>query len=116
MRQLLTISVVTALALGLAATAGNAGQHKGGTASSDRMQQVEQQRDQDQDQDQDRMRSRLETRDPAKLHDQDIYGHELMTRQELNQYRQKMQEMHTAKAREHYSIRSSRSQATNQAA
>ena len=95
MRQLLTISVVTALALGLAPTAGDAGQHKGGTASSDRTQQVEQQRDQDQD----RLRSRLDTRDPAKLHDQDIYGHELMTRQELNQYRQKMQEMHTATAR-----------------
>ena len=100
MRQVLTISVVTALAFGLAATAGYAGQHKGGTASGDRMQQVEQQRDQDQD----RSRSRLETRDQAKLHDKDIYGHELMTRQELNQYRQKMQEMHTTKAREQFQM------------
>ncbi len=98
MRQVLTISVVTALAFGLAATAGDAGQHKGGTASGDRMQQVEQQRDQD------RSHSRLETRDQAKLHDNDIYGHELMTRQELNQYRQKMQEMHTAKAREQFQM------------
>ena len=98
MRKILTISVLTALTLGLAAYSSDAGQKQGGAASSDRTQQMEQQRDHDQD----RIRSRLETRDPASLRDAEIYGHEVMTRQEMNQYRLEIQKMHTQEARQQF--------------
>ena len=90
MRQVLTISVVVALAVGLSAFAGAGGQQKGG---SDRAQPVEQQS-------QDRMR--IETQERERIRDEQIYGHELMTRKELNQYRDQMQKMRTAKAREQF--------------
>ena len=92
MRQVLRISVVAALALGLSAYGGAGGQQKGG--GSDRAQPIEQQQAQD--------RMRVETQDRARIRDQEIYGHELMTRQELNQYREQMQKMQTAKAREQF--------------
>ena len=47
MRHIVTISVAAALALGLAAYSGDAGQRKG-AGSSDQIQKVEQQRDQEQ--------------------------------------------------------------------
>ena len=91
MRQILRISVIVALAIGLSAYGGAGGQQKGG--GSDRAQPIEQQA-------QDHMR--IETQDRVRLRDEDIYGHELMTRQELNQYREQMQKMQTAKAREQF--------------
>ena len=96
MRRIFTISVVALLALGLSAFAGPGGQQKGG--GSDRAQPVEQQGVQDQD----RKRTQDETRDRATLHDEDIYGHELMSEMELNQYRKKLQTMRTEKAREQF--------------
>lgn len=98
MRQVITISVIAALALGFAAWTSDAGQRKGGTGSGDQIQKVEQQ------QDQDRLRSRIETRDHASLRDDEIYGHELMSRQELNQYRKQIQTTRTAKAREQFEL------------
>ena len=92
MRQILKIGVVVALAIGLSAYGGAGGQQKGG--GSERAQPTEQQQAQD--------RMRIETQDRAQLRDEDIYGHELMTRQELNQYREQMQKMHTAKARDQF--------------
>ena len=84
MRQILKIGVVVALAIGLSAYSGAGGQQKGG--GSDRAQPIEQQQAQDR----------------ARLRDDDIYGHELMTRQELNQYREEMQKKHTAKTRDQF--------------
>ena len=48
------------------------------------------------------MRTQDETRDRATLRDEDIYGHELMSGEELNQYRKKLQTMRTEKAREQF--------------
>lgn len=96
MRRILTIGVAAALALSLSAFAGPGGQQKGG--GSDKAQPVEQHGVQDQD----RMRTQDETRDRATLRDEDIYGHELMSGEELNQYRKKLQTMRTEKAREQF--------------
>jgi len=98
MRHIVAVSLVAALAIALAAFTTDAGQRKGGTG--DRVQQVEQERMQDQD----RLRSRHETRDYAKLRDEEIYGHELMSKEELNQYRRQMSMMKTAKAREQFQV------------
>lgn len=98
MRKILKISVVVALAIGLSAYGGSAGQQKGG-GSGDQVQKVEQQRDQD------RLQLPHETRDFASLRDEEIYGHELMTGQELNRYREQLQTMRTAKAREQFQVR-----------
>ena len=95
MRRILTISVLAVLALGLSAFAGAGGQQKGG---GDRAQPVEQQGAQDQD----RMRTQDETRDRATLRDEDIYGHELMSGEELNQYRKELQTMNSAQKREQF--------------
>lgn len=100
MRQNLTISVIAALVLGLAPYSGDAGQGKGGARTGDRVQEVEQNRAQDQD----RLRSRIETRDPAVLRKEEIYGHELMSEEELKQYREQMQRMHTTQAREEFQV------------
>ena len=98
MRQILTISVMAALALGLAAYASDAGQRKGGTGGGDQVQQIDQQRDED------RLRSRVETQDMVRLRDEEIYGHELMTNEELNQYRKQLQTMRTPQAREQFQM------------
>jgi hypothetical protein len=90
MKQVLTISVVVVFALGLSAFAGAGGQKQGG--GSDRAQPVEQQQAQD--------RMRIETQERER--DEQIYGHELMTSKELNQYREQMQKMQSTKAREQY--------------
>lgn len=92
MRQILRISVVMVLAIGFSAYAGAGGQQKGG--GSDRAQPIEQQQVQD--------HMRIETQDRVKFRDEDIYGHELMSRQELNQYREQMQKMHTTAQREKF--------------
>ena len=89
MRQVLKISVVMAFALGLSAFAGAGGQKKGG--GSDRTQPIEQQQAQD--------RMRIEMQERERIRDEQIYGHELMTRKELNQYREQMQKMQSTRAR-----------------
>jgi hypothetical protein len=94
MRQILRISAVVALAIGLSAYGGAGGQQKGGGA--DRVQPIEQQQAQD--------RVRTETQEQVRIRDEDIYGHELMTGQELNRYREQMQMMGTAKAREQFQV------------
>lgn len=100
MRTILTIGVVAALALGLAPYSSDAGQGKGGASSGNRVQEVEQQRAQDYD----RLRSRIATRDPALLRNEEIFGHELMTEKELNQYREQMKALHATKAREEFQL------------
>lgn len=101
MRTILTIGVVAGLVLGLAPYFSDAGQGRGDkSSSSNRVQEIEQQRAQDHD----RLRSKIETRDPALLRNEEIYGHELMTEEELNQYREQMKKMHTTKAREEFQV------------
>ena len=71
---------------------------------------MDQDRDRDQlrghDQDQDRIRDRdrLHTGDPSTLRDADIYGHALMSEEELKQYRNQLMNMETEQAREHFQI------------
>ena len=84
MRQVLKIGVVVALAIGLSAYGGAGGQQKGG--GSDRAQPIEQQQAQER----------------ARIRDEQIYGHELMTQKELNQYREQMQTMQSTRAREQF--------------
>ena len=96
MSRILAISV--AMALALAAFADEGGQRKGGTSSGDPAQQIEPQRDQD------RLQSREETQDMVRLRDEEIYGHELMTNEELNQYRKQLQTMRTPQAREQFQM------------
>ena len=84
MRRVLAISVVAGFALGLSAFAGAGGQQKGG--GSDRAQPIEQQQAQER----------------ARIRDEQIYGHELMTQKELNQYREQMQTMQSTRAREQF--------------
>lgn len=98
MRRILTIGVLAVLALGLSAFAGAGGQQKGG--GSDRAQPVEQQGAQAQD----RMRTQSEARDRASLRDEEIYGHELMSKEELNQYRERLQTMNSTQAREQFQM------------
>ena len=52
-------------------------------------------RDRDQDRDRDRARDRLHVQDRDQLRDRDIYGSELMTRQERREYRNRIDEMAT---------------------
>lgn len=58
----------------------------------------------DQDQDRDRIqdRDRLHLTDPASLRDEDIYGSALMSEEELKQYRNRLMNMETHEAREHF--------------
>ena len=60
--------------------------------------------DWDKDQMRDRDRDRLHAHDPMNLRDQDIYGNELMSEEELNQFRKQLTNMETANAREQYHI------------
>jgi hypothetical protein len=124
------ISILVALMLALTSVSSFAGQGKGGDASADRAQQVDRDRtydrdriqdrdridvpDQDRDrtrdrdkihdpdQDQVRDRDRIHTQDPLSLEDKYIYGNELMTEGELNQYRKQLKKASTVQAREQF--------------
>ena len=52
------------------------------------------------DQDQDRTRAQDQTQTRDQIRDQDIYGHNLMTVQERNEYRNRMRTANTAEERE----------------
>jgi len=105
MRYRTTISALMAIVLAFTSLSafagkGQGGGQGGGGQAADRMQQMDRDRayDRDRQQDRDRVevpdqvraRDRLMTQDPAKMRDQDIYGHELMTEQERKQYRQQL--------------------------
>lgn len=61
----------------------------------------------DQDQDRDRIqdRDRLYVTDPASMRDDDIYGSKLMSEEEMNQYRNQLENMETAQEREQFQAR-----------
>ena len=127
MRYKISISLILASILVFMFVAVGAQQGQGG-GSGDRDQQMDrdydrdrdhdrtydrdmdQDRDRDQlrghDQDQDRIRDRdrLHTGDPSTLRDEDIYGHALMSEEELKQYRNQLMNMETEQAREHFQI------------
>ena len=127
MRYKISISLILASILVFMFVAVGAQQGQGG-GSGDRDQQMDrdydrdrdhdrtydrdmdQDRDRDQlrghDQDQDRIRDRdrLHTGDPSTLRDADIYGHALMSEEELKQYRNQLMNMETEQAREHFQI------------
>jgi hypothetical protein len=100
MRMILMTSIVAALTLCLASYSSDAGQGRGVSGSGDRVQKVEQERGQDHQ----RLHSKVEARDQSNLRNEQIYGHELMTEDELNRYREQMQKMSTAQAREKYQM------------
>lgn len=121
MKYTVAISVIAGFMLALASVASDAGQGKGG-ASAGRTQQVDRDRsydreriedrtrldtpdrardrDMDKDKDQIRDRDRIHTQDPMTLKDKDIYGGELMTEQEMNQYRKQLKAAETRQERE----------------
>ena len=121
MKYTVAISVIAGFMLALASIASDAGQVKGG-ARADRAQQVDRDRSYDRDRMQDRTRldtpdrardrdadkdkeqirdrDRIHTQDPMTLKNEDIYGSELMTEQEMNQYRKQLQAAKTRQERE----------------
>jgi hypothetical protein len=80
-------ALVTGTVLALAGIASDAHQHKGGGAQ-DRVQDQSHAAIQDKDRLHDRDRTRLQ--DPTKLRDEEIYGHKIMSAEELNQYRERL--------------------------
>jgi hypothetical protein len=88
--------LVAGAALAVAAISTDADQHKGGGA---------QDRDRDQShagiQDTDRLhdRERIQLPDPSRLKDEDIYGHKLMSPEELKQYRERLRLLKTEEER-----------------
>lgn len=93
-----------ALALALACAPADAGQGKSGKGSADRDTQMDQDRISERQQMLDRDRDRIHRQDRTGLRDDEIYGHELMSTQERNQYRNKLQSLATEKARETYRL------------
>lgn len=88
----------------LVSVSGIAGNQDRDRLQVDRDQQIDRDRMQDRDrldvQDRDRDRDRLRTQDALQLKDREIYGNELMTEQERNQYRQQIQNAGSAAERE----------------
>ena len=70
------------------------------TPSQDRDRGVDHDMDRDRDQD----RDRVHLRDPSTMADKDIYGSELMTVQERNQYREELGKMQTRETRNAFQI------------
>lgn len=97
----LLIVLVIGAVIGVAAVTSDAEQRKTG-ASQDRQQDHPHAQLQSKDRlhDQDRIRSQ----DSAKLRDEDVYGHELMSRDELNQYRIELRERATAEERKQFQL------------
>lgn len=103
------LGIAAGLALALAIVPAAAGQGKGGQGADQRQPPRQDQR-MDQDRIQDRSRidipdqDRDRQRDQAGMRDNDIYGHELMTRAELEKYRKRMTEMKTVTERDRFQL------------
>ena len=100
---LFTLATAALVLTPLAALAGGHGQGRGGEAGPPERAQVERgQRDHDRDRtrdrdrieepqhDRDRIQDRTHAPEDAGFNDKDIYGHELMSVQERNQYREQL--------------------------
>ena len=112
MRTTVPVAATAASLLVLAAVAAYAGQAQGGGGAGDRTQQMDRDRDYDRDRthletmdrDRDRDRDRIHQVDPAELADEEIYGHELMTSEELKQYRNQLKKQETWEKRERFQV------------
>ena len=113
------LGVVMASALALTSVTSYAAQHGGAGASGDRTQQMDRDRDfdrdriqdrdrldqdqdRDRDQDRDQVRDRTHLQDPSAIKDAEIYGSDLMSEEERNQYRKQLQNMKTVEERNQY--------------
>ena len=109
MKYITVISTLCALMLALASMSIYADQGKGSSGPKDHDQQMDRDRDYDKDRDRDkdmsqdkdqaRDRDRLDTQDPERMSDQEIYGGELMTVEERNRYREQLRRMETEEER-----------------
>jgi hypothetical protein len=99
MKSPLLMVLVIGAVIGVAAINSDAGQRKAG-ASQDRQQ--DQAHDQLQSKDRLHDQDRIRLQDSAELRDEDIYGHELMSREELNQYRIELGARATADERKRF--------------
>lgn len=117
MKYRTAISIIVAAMLALTSMSVYANQGKGGGASNpdqqmDRDRDFDRDRDRDHDydhdkdqaRDRDRDQDRLHTQDPMSLSDRDIYGSEVMTEDELSQYRKQLANMKTEQDREQFQI------------
>ena len=116
MRYRTAISVIVAAVLALTTVPTQADAGKGGSGAGDRDQQMDRDRDYDRDRDRDqdhdkdqardrdRDRDRLHVNDPLAMSERDIYGSELMTQEEMNQYRKKLANMNTVQTREQFQV------------
>ena len=125
MKYTLTISIIAAAMLAFASAASYGDQGKGGgakprgtpqvdrslgrdrTQDKSRLEMPDRDQDQKRDMDKDRIRDRdrIHTDDPMQLADEDIYGGELMTAEERNQYRRELQAANAWKAKEKFQER-----------
>jgi hypothetical protein len=125
MKYTVTISIIAAAMLAVASAASYADQGKGGgarpsstpqvgrsidrdrTQDRSRLEMPDRDQDQKRDMDKDRLRDRdrIHTDDPMQLADGDIYGGELMTAEERNQYRKELQAANTWQAKEKFQQR-----------
>lgn len=119
MKSRTAISIIVASVLALTSMASFAQQGQRGGAGADRAQQVDRDRTYDQDRMSDRDRTQDRTRidvpeqdrdrdrihDPANMSDQDIYGSELMTATERQQYRKELGNSGTQASRNEFQAR-----------
>ena len=119
MKSRTAISIIVASVLALTSTTILAQQGQRGGAGADRAQQVDRDRTYDQDRmsDRDRTqdRARIDTpdqdrdqdriHDPANMSDQDIYGSQLMTATERNEYRKNLGDSKTQASRDEVQAR-----------
>lgn len=106
MRYRTAISIIVAAMLALTSMSVYANPGKGGGGDGNRDQQMARDYDHDKDQarDRDRDQDRLHAQDPMSMSDRDTYGSELMTEDELSQYRKQLANMETEQAREQFQI------------
>lgn len=108
MKYRTAISIIVAAMLALTSMSVYANPGKGGGGDGNRDQQMDRDRDYDHDKDQahdrDRDQDRLHAQDPMSMSDRDTYGSELMTEDELSQYRKQLANMETEQAREQFQV------------
>jgi len=99
MKYPLLLVLITGAAIAVAAVSTDAEQRKGGASQGQQQDQSQTQlHDKDRQQDKDRVR----LQEPADIDDGAVYGHELMSREELNRYRVELSKQGTAEARERF--------------
>lgn len=112
MRRRLTFSIMLVSMLALMFMTVDAQQGKGGGGVGSRDQQMDRDRsdgrdysharDMGQDRDRAKDRDRVHVTDPASLGNEDIYGSALMSTEEMDQYRNRLMQIETVRAREQF--------------